>query len=257
MEKLSPKEQETSALKALSEYSIESAHSTRGLQNCTPYAEFLFERHSNCSYFYIPATNKYCCLEITGNLYHGYKTTVTIASRTTVALAAQAVLITLKKNGCPQFKYQQLIDHCKRLGLCMNETEDGALDTGKQIGTHTIEKVEVFDNTRYFTKNYTLSNNVQADAISDIIAFFETDAVVMTRCHCSTFNEDGHPLDKIYYSKEDLSDIHSLPSPYISFTIEFRNTNTKAYVFSLLMDINSPVITYAVNKGKLWEDAAH
>lgn len=113
-----------------------------------------------------------------------------------------------------------------------------------------IIKKRLFENDQYTTIEYTLSNNVQRDIVEDIISYFENETTRMRICHCSSFDDDGHPLHRCYHAKSELVELADLPSPYISFTIDFSDTEGK-YVHSVLMHINSNIVTYYVDKKKL------
>ena len=106
------------------------------------------------------------------------------------------------------------------------------------------------DNVNYYTKKMTLDENIQINSLINFLKQFETEEVKLSVCYCSTFDEDGHPLYRQYNTVDDIVQILELPSPYVNFSIDFYNTNTNSYAFSLLTSVNSNVLTYVIDKKK-------
>lgn len=111
--------------------------------------------------------------------------------------------------------------------------------------------VKEYDNEAYYTKKFTMSNNIQIDSLITIIKEFESEDIKMSFCHCDTFDIDDHPVSRRYYEVEDIRKIGEEFSPYVSFTVEFCHRENLDYCFSLLANVNSNVLSYVINKKKL------
>ena len=107
------------------------------------------------------------------------------------------------------------------------------------------------DNVNYYTKKITFDENIQIDSLIGVLKQFETDEIKLSVCHCNTFDEDGHPLYCQYSTIDDIIKVSELPSPYVSFSVDFCNRKSMMYSFSLLANINSNILTYVIDKKKL------
>lgn len=114
-----------------------------------------------------------------------------------------------------------------------------------------IVNVEEMDNENYFSKKYTFDQNVQLDSLLAIAKKFENDNTVLFNCRCYTFDEEGSQLSKNYKKIDEIAQIGSFPSPYISFSLVYCDRDTLDYKFSLSTNTNSRVLTYVVDKKKL------
>lgn len=109
------------------------------------------------------------------------------------------------------------------------------------------------ESEKYFTKTYTYDGNIQIDSLISIAKEFENEDVKFSRCGCSTFDENDCSLFISYKEIDDIAQIDSAPSPYVQFSLDYCNRKTLDYCFSLSTYMNSDVLTYIVDKKRLFK----
>ena len=109
-----------------------------------------------------------------------------------------------------------------------------------------------FDKDDSYGTYYELDEAINVDSFITIVRQFANDNdAVLSKCKCSSFNEDGSPLFSIFYSADEILEAKDFPNPFVTFTAEFVDKNTKDYKFSLLTSTNDKGLIYKVSKKKL------
>ena len=86
---------------------------------------------------------------------------------------------------------------------------------------------------------YKIDHGVLRSNIISIIQFFQKEYVKMGECHVSTFSESGSSCDCTFRNIDDLEELESFPSPYMSFYIDFLDVFTDEYRYSMKCSSNN------------------
>ena len=114
-------------------------------------------------------------------------------------------------------------------------------------------ELKVLEDDKYYNKTYSLNKTIQIDTLFEVINFFKGDEYEFRSCNCMSYDENGGSIYFEYDNVDDIRKIVKLPSPYVSFSIDFCDKQLKNYKFSLTTAINSNYVHYIINK-KIYND---
>lgn len=121
------------------------------------------------------------------------------------------------------------------------------VDLLNKIKNINVTKTEEFQNDEELKRYYYLNNTVQIDRLVEIAKAFEDDNTFLHSYICDSFDDDGCPISRKYYSIYDLK-YADFPSPYIHFILTYGCRKTGEYNFSLSTHVNSNLLCYTIDK---------
>ena len=62
-------------------------------------------------------------------------------------------------------------------------------------------------------------------------------------CSCSTWDEDGHVMRPCFHSIDELEKLKEYPSPDMSFNVDYVNSDTGKYSYTISASTNNNIIT--------------
>lgn len=67
---------------------------------------------------------------------------------------------------------------------------------------------------------------------------------------CSTWDEDGHVMRPCFHSIDELEKLKEYPSPDMSFNVDYVNSDTGKYSYTISASTNNNIITFFIDNKK-------
>ena len=76
---------------------------------------------------------------------------------------------------------------------------------------------------------------------------FENGKHKFGECSCSTWDEDGHVMRPCFHSIDELEKLKEYPSPDMSFDVDYVNSDTGKYSYTISASTNNNIITFFID----------
>ena len=73
---------------------------------------------------------------------------------------------------------------------------------------------------------------------------------IFGECSCSTWDEDGHVMRPCFHSIDELEKLKEYPSPDMSFDVDYVNSDTGKYSYTISASTNNNIITFFIDNKK-------
>ena len=73
---------------------------------------------------------------------------------------------------------------------------------------------------------------------------------IIGECSCSTWDEDGHVMRPCFHSIDELEKLKEYPSPDMSFDVDYVNSDTGKYSYTISASTNNNIITFFIDNKK-------
>ena len=97
---------------------------------------------------------------------------------------------------------------------------------------------------------YELDDNILRSNIISILKMFENGKHKFGECSCSTWDEDGHVMRPCFHSIDELEKLKEYPSPDMSFDVDYVNSDTGKYSYTISASTNNNIITFFIDNKK-------
>lgn len=94
---------------------------------------------------------------------------------------------------------------------------------------------------------YELDDNILRSNIISILKMFENGKHKFGECSCSTWDEDGHVMRPCFHSIDELEKLKEYPSPDMSFDVDYVNSDTGKYSYTISASTNNNIITFFID----------
>lgn len=133
----------------------------------------------------------------------------------------------------------------------LNKTNVLILPDGTPLTLTMINAHKFISNSKdAFVVKYRLPDTMQLELLENLLKVFEDRGIKMMKLYCNTFDEDGYCKFVSLSKLGEFSRLYDLPSPYMSFSIDFAGNNATPWALSIITNINSTAIDLClVQKG--------
>ena len=97
---------------------------------------------------------------------------------------------------------------------------------------------------------YKFDDTIQVENIGDVLKMFELEGNKIDICYVSTYSESGSVSQCSFNNIDDLKELETFPNPSMSFVVDYVNTVTNQYSYSIEASTNVNYIVTYVDKKK-------
>lgn len=95
---------------------------------------------------------------------------------------------------------------------------------------------------------YELDDNVLRSNIIDVLMGFQSEKNLFLNCECSTYDEDGIVLRRVFNKIDELAELKDYPSPYMSFIADYIDADTGKYIYTVSTETNNNKVECVIDK---------